>query len=127
MTTRRQPDRAVLGQRGEVLAARWLTERGYRVVARGWRLSTGELRGELDIVATRDRTLVVVEVKTRRGDRFGGPLAAVTPQKQARIRALAAAYLHANGRPAVRVRFDVIAVVVRDGRPPAIRHVPAAF
>lgn len=99
------------------------------VVARNWRLAAGELRGELDLVALqRDGSvLVVCEVKTRRSDRFGGPLVAVTPRKQARIRALAAAFLRETVIPHRSVRFDVIGIRLRRGGPPQVSHVERAF
>ncbi len=116
------------GALGEELAARWLAADGLEVVARNWRVADGDLRGELDVVALdhRDRLVVVVEVKTRRGDGFGGALAAVTPNKQARIRRLAVAFLVAADLPYRRVRFDVIAVRL-DRDPPGIDHVVEAF
>lgn len=116
------------GALGEDVAARWLAADGLEVVARNWRLAAGDLRGELDIVALdhQDRLVVVVEVKTRRGDGFGGALAAVTPRKQAKIRRLAVAFLVAADLPYRRVRFDVIAIRL-DHDPPGIDHVVEAF
>lgn len=124
------PDRrARTGAHGEAIAAAHLGSLGLEVVAANWRLAAGELRGELDLVALDHAggVVVVVEVKTRRGDGFGGPLAAVTPRKQAKVRALAAAFLADASLPYRRVRFDVVGVVLRPGRPPALTHVPGAF
>jgi putative endonuclease len=116
------------GALGEQLAATHLEAQGLEVVARNWRIADGDLRGELDLVALdHDQRLVaVVEVKTRRGDGFGGPLAAVTPRKQARIRRLAVAFLLRAELPYRRVRLDVVAVRL-DHDPPTIQHVPGAF
>lgn len=84
------------------------------------------LRGELDVVAERGGVLAFVEVKTRRGAGFGGPLTAVTGEKRARIRRLATAYLAAEQPSARSVRFDVVAVLMeRSG--PRLTHVEAAF
>lgn len=116
------------GVAGEDLAARRLSAQGLEVVARNWRVADGDLRGELDIVALDHdaRLVVVVEVKTRRGNGFGGALAAVTPRKQARIRRLAVAFLISADLPYRRVRFDVIAVRL-DQDPPGVDHVVEAF
>lgn len=113
---------------GEDLAARWLSAQGLEVVTRNWRVADGDLRGEIDIVALDHQAglVVVVEVKTRRGDGFGGALAAVTPRKQAKIRRLAVAFLVAADLPYRRVRFDVIAVRL-DLDPPGVDHVVEAF
>lgn len=116
------------GAIGEDLAARHLAAQGLEVVARNWRVARGDLRGELDLVALDHdaRTVVVVEVKTRRGDGFGGALAAVTPRKQARIRRLAVAFLVDAQLPYRQVRLDVVAVRL-DRDPPTIDHVVGAF
>jgi putative endonuclease len=121
--------RAVTGARGEALAAAHLASLGHEVVACNWRLRAGELRGELDLVALDHAAgaVVVVEVKTRRGEGFGGPLAAVTPRKQAKVRALAAAFLLDAALPYRRVRFDVVGVLLRPGRAPELTHLQGAF
>ncbi|HEV3496670.1 MAG TPA: YraN family protein, partial [Actinomycetes bacterium] len=92
MPTTHPADRGELGRRGEALACARLTAAGLRVVARNWRCQTGEI----DVVAEAPGLLVFCEVKTRRGDGYGSPAAAVTAAKQARLRGLAAAYLAAT-------------------------------
>ncbi len=116
------------GALGEALTADHLVAQGLEVVARNWRIARGDLRGELDVVALDHdaRLVVVVEVKTRRGDGFGGAFAAVTPRKQARIRRLAVAFLLEASLPYRQVRFDVVAVRL-DHDPPTIDHLAGAF
>src|SRR2546428_6795733 len=77
--------RSVLGEEGERAAARFLEARGYRILERNYRTR----RGEIDLIAEDGRMLVFVEVKVRLDDRFGGPAAAITRAKQARIARLA--------------------------------------
>ena len=102
------PDhRRAMGAAGEERAARWYRARGYQVLARNWRCRDGEL----DLVVARGRTLVVVEVKARRTDRFGAPVEAVTVAKQRRIRHLAMRYLEATGARPGRIRFDVVSIL----------------
>jgi putative endonuclease len=112
------------GPLGEDLAARHLVaDDGLEVIARNWRLSTGELRGELDLVAVDHAggLVVVCEVKTRRdADRFGGALAAISPRKRAKVRALAGAFLRQADLRLGRVRLDVVAVDL--GRRPVLHH-----
>lgn len=119
--------RRALGERGEQIACDHLRDRGMRILARNWRLAAGELRGELDIVALDAGVAVVVEVKTRRGDGLGGPVRAVTPRKQRRVRALAAAFLREARLGARAVRFDVVGVVLPPGGQPRLDHVVDAF
>lgn len=116
-----------LGQAGEELAARYLERNGMVVLARNWRCARTDVRGELDIVARDGPALVFCEVKTRRGEQTGGPLAAVTPEKERQLRRLAAAYLTST-RPRRRpVRFDVVAVTWTPGAGhPRILHLRGA-
>lgn len=99
-----------LGADGELAAARWYTARGYTVLAHNWRCKAGEL----DLVLAKGRLIVICEVKTRSSDRYGSPFAAVGPDKQRRLRRLAAQWLaeEAPFRPDT-VRFDVAGVMGR--------------
>lgn len=130
-TLRPQPhagDRRQLGAVGEAIAAHHLEGEGLEIIARNWRLTAGELRGELDLVAV-DRPagmVVVCEVKTRRNaHRFDGALVAVHHRKQAKIRALTAAFLREARLGLPRTRFDVIGIDL--GARPELRHVQGAF
>jgi putative endonuclease len=118
-----------MGVAGERLAANHLVaDDGLRVVATNWRLSAGELRGELDLIAIDERSglIVVCEVKTRRdADRFGGAVGAVSPRKRAKIRALTAAFLRDSDRPYGRVRLDLVAIDL--GRRPTLTHLQGAL
>jgi putative endonuclease len=99
--------RRAFGQAGEDRAAAWYVARGYTVLHRNWRCR----EGELDLVVRRGRTLVFVEVKARRSDRFGLPVEAITPVKQRRLRTLAHRYLAATGVRAAHLRFDVVSIL----------------
>jgi putative endonuclease len=112
-----------LGRRGEDLAAAYLTEQGLVVLDRNWRCRLGEL----DIVCTDSRRLVVCEVKTRSSTRFGLPAEAVDARKAHRIRQLAGAWLAAHHVPWVEVRYDVLAVLVEPGSAVRVHHYEAAF
>jgi putative endonuclease len=121
--------RGRLGRLGEDLAVRHLTvDDGLEVLARNWRLASGELRGELDVVAVDHARgcVVVCEVKARRdAERFGGALGAVSPRKRAKVRALTGAFLREASLPYGRVRLDVVAIDL--GRQPVLHHVLAAL
>ncbi|TMK39693.1 MAG: YraN family protein [Actinobacteria bacterium] len=119
------PSRAELARRGEELAARHLERLGYRRVARNERTRWGEL----DLIVCDARTLVFVEVKTRRAP-CPLPLEGVGPAKQAQVRALARAWLAAPGPRPVRdrLRFDAVGVVLdRAGELVRLDHVEGAF
>ena len=98
-----------VGARGEDAAADGYRRRGYRIVARNWRCRLGEL----DLVAERRGVLVFCEVKARRGTAaFGGGYEAVTRRKQAKLRAVAEAFLQATGARPRAIRFDVASVAL---------------
>ncbi|MCD2197125.1 YraN family protein [Actinomycetospora endophytica] len=112
-----------LGRTGEQVAVEHLVARGLVVLARNWR----RREGELDVVATDGRSLVVCEVKTRSGVGYGLPVEAVTRAKAARIRRLAQQWLAESRARWVEVRFDVVAVLLVPGRTPEIEHYEGAF
>ena len=121
--TRFRPVRT-LGQRGEIAAAKYLKKLGYVIVARSDR---GRL-GEIDLVAVDDRTVVFVEVKTRRSHASGHPADAVDQDKQRRLTRLAVTFLKRHGLLENSARFDVVAVTwPDDDGPPTIEHFPNAF
>lgn len=125
------PDRRrKLGDLGEELAVRTLEEAGFTILARNWRCAVGEL----DIVGQEIAPdyaqagaevpwLVLVEVRTRRGTRFGTALQSITPRKQAKLREVAEHYVQAvNWRGPWRI--DVVGVQLdQTGRLLAIDHV----
>ena len=103
-----------IGARGEDAAADGYRRRGYRIVARNWRCRLGEL----DVVAERRGLLVFCEVKSRRGGAgLGDGYEAVTWRKQAKLRALAEAFLQATGARPQAIRFDVASVAFVRSRP----------
>ncbi len=118
------PDsRQRLGQAGEQMAADLLAGKGYQIVARNWRSGRS---GEIDLVAQDGPTLVVVEVRARRGLVYGSAEESVTPGKQARLTALAEAYSASVGWQGP-LRIDVVAISLSsDGRLLEVRHIEDA-
>lgn len=111
------------GARGEVLAARFLEDRGWVILGRNVRAG----RREVDLIASRGGVVAFVEVKSRRGDGFGHPLEAITRRKQGEIAAVARTWLRDHPCPGWVLRFDAIAVHLRPGMSPRIEHVEDAW
>lgn len=112
-----------VGRRYEALAARWLEERGWRVLARNWR----DGPRELDLVVGRADVVAFVEVKARRDRAYGHPLEAITRRKRREVETAARAWLRAHPQPGRTLRFDAVAVLAEPGRPPRIEQVPDAW
>lgn len=112
-----------VGRLGEKLGARFLRRRGYRVVARNYMCSAGEV----DLIALDQDSVVFVEVKTRRDDTTGHPEDAVNFRKRRKLTAVARCYLLQTGAQHRPCRFDVIAIVLKDGCKPEIEHFIDAF
>ena len=96
----------VLGHAGEDVACRELERHGYQILARRYRTRFGEI----DIVASDAGTTVFVEVKARRGNRFGAAAESIPVWKRRRIGAMALDYLAWTGTLNTPCRFDVVAI-----------------
>ncbi len=116
-------DNLTLGARGEEIAVAFLKGRKYTVMERNFRCRGGEV----DIIARDGKTLVFVEVKTRRSLSFGPPQAAVTPFKQRQISKAALTWLAKKRLDEASARFDVIAILLQDHDVPRIDHIRNAF
>ena len=109
-------DRRATGASGEELVARWLTGRGWTVLARNWRCRS-------DIIARDpDGALVACEVKTRRGLGYGDPLESITHTKLRRLRDLVCEWKLAQGEPVGYVRLDAVGVLVDGAGRARVRH-----
>jgi len=118
------PDpRQRLGREGERAAEDHLRRSGLLPAARRFRTR----HGEIDLIATQGRLVVFVEVKTRRGPRYGSPAEAVTPLKRRRMALVALAFLQRRrwlDRPS---RFDVVEVWMDSNGSERVRHIEDAF
>ncbi|MBN1354671.1 YraN family protein [bacterium] len=114
-----------IGDLGEGFARGYLVRQGYRILHSPFRCRIGEI----DIVAVHNDVLVFIEVKTRRGDRFGSGLDAVDSGKQRKIIRAAKYYLkYKLALPLSIFRFDVLAINQGvAGQPPELRHIQDAF
>jgi putative endonuclease len=107
------------GGAAEAIAAAHLVRHGLAIVARNYRCRGGEI----DLVARDGATLVFVEVRLRRSQRFGGAGASVDARKQARVLAAARHYL--AGRGDVQCRCDVVTLDALD--PARVEWIRDAF
>lgn len=112
-----------LGRRGEEAAAKYLKRRGFEVLHRNWTC----FAGEADIVALQEDMLCFIEVKTRTSVEKGFPSEAVNQRKRDRYERIAACYLQEHAYEDLRVRFDVISILVLGPDRAFLRHHINAF
>ncbi|KAA3440631.1 YraN family protein [Rufibacter hautae] len=110
-----------LGKLGEQAAEAHLTALGYQVIERNYRYK----RAEVDLILVKEKTLVLVEVKTRSTHQYGFPEEAVSSRKEAMLQLAADYYIEQHQWPH-DVRFDVVSILWKQGRP-EILHIEDAF
>ena len=108
-------DKVTTGELGENVAAAFLREKGFQIVARNFRFR----KSEVDIIARRDDWLLFVEVKTRASEAFGAPESFVNYAKASQVFQAAEEYIFRNDWQG-HVRFDVISVKL--GPPIEVNH-----
>ena len=113
------------GAWGEVIAAKYLQKKRYKLLASGYRCRFGEI----DLIVKNRKYLVFVEVKLRKSADFAAAREFVDSNKQERLRATASMYLSQNPTD-LQPRFDVIEIYAPDGaltKKPVITHLEDAF
>ncbi len=114
-----------VGILGERLAASYLKkEEGMKTLYRNFRAPKG---GEIDLICRDGDTLVFAEVKTRTSLRYGRPAEAVNKKKQTLIVRGALEWLRQLDHPDVLFRFDIVEVLLTDGKVPEINLIKNAF
>ena len=105
------------GIASESLAAEYLINKGFEIRERNYRFK----RGEIDIIALENNTLVFVEVKSRAVTYFGFPEEAVSNKKAALIIETAENYIYEKEWKG-SIRFDIISITGKE-----VMHLPDAF
>ena len=110
------------GKTGETAAAKYLKKNGYKILARNYRRTYGEI----DIVAQKGENVAFVEVKTRKSDAFGTPAEFVTVQKQKKLIKAAYTYIQEHNIDAA-FTFDIVEVYIDGKKVKEINHIKNAF
>jgi putative endonuclease len=111
------------GELGERAAKKHLKQRGLKFLTANFRSD----RGEIDLVCRDRDCLVFVEVKTRSSEDWLRPAAAVNARKRRLLSQTALDYLRLLRNPPVKIRFDIVEVLLKDGVVCEIRHLPNSF
>jgi putative endonuclease len=120
---RGKPQHLRHGELGERAARKQLRRQGLKFLTANFRSA----RGEIDLVMRDHDCLVFVEVKTRSSEEWGRPAAAVDRERRQRLSRAALDYLRLLKNPQVKVRFDVVEVLLADGAVKEVRHLPNTF
>jgi putative endonuclease len=111
------------GQMGERAAKKHLQKRGLKYLTANFRSA----RSEIDLIFREDDCLVFVEVKTRAAGGWVRPARAVNARKRRLLTQCAFDYLRLLKTPPVKIRFDIVEVLLQDGAVAEIRHLPNTF
>jgi putative endonuclease len=122
-TRREKPEHLRRGQLGELAARRRLQEQGLKFLTANFRSK----RGEIDLVFRDQDCLVFVEVKTRSSEDWVRPAAAVNARKRLLLSRTALDYLRRLRNPPVKIRFDIVEVLLEEGAVREVRHLPNSF
>jgi putative endonuclease len=118
-----KPEHLRRGELGERVAKKFLRKRGLKFLAANFRSS----RGDIDLIFRDDDCLAFVEVKTRSSEDWTRPAAAVDTERRRRLSRAALDYLRRLKNPEVKIRFDIVEVLLADGDGREIRRLPNTF
>jgi len=118
-----RPEHLRRGELGERAAKKYLQQQGLKFLTANFRSE----RGEIDLIFRDGDCLAFVEVKTRSSEEWTRPAAAVDARKRRLLSQTALDYLRRLKNPEVKIRFDIVEVLLRDGGVREIRHLPNTF
>jgi putative endonuclease len=117
------PEHLRRGIFGERAAKKYLEKNGLKFLAANFRSA----RGEIDLIFRDDDCLCFIEVKTRSSEDWSRPAAAVNAARRKRLSQCALDYLKLLKNPPVKIRFDIVEVLLADNEVREIRHLPNTF
>src|SRR5438477_6423182 len=117
------PEHLRRGKFGERAAKKHLRETGLKFLTANFRSS----RGEIDLIFRDGDCLVFVEVKTRSSEEWTRPAAAVNAERRRRLSRTALDYLRLLRNPQVKIRFDIVEVLLEAEAVREVRHLPNTF
>src|SRR5580704_12685008 len=118
-----KPEHLRRGELGERAAKKHLQQAGLKFLTANFHSE----RGETDLIFRDADCLVFVEVKARSSEEWMRPAATVNARKRRRLTQTALDYLRRLKNPEVKIRFDIVEVLLADGAVREIRHLPNTF
>lgn len=105
-------NRKRFGTIGENIAERYLKSKKYKIICKNFYTR----KGEIDIIAKKEKELVFIEVKTRSDCNFGSPSMAIDITKIKHMKIAAGIFLSLNKFNKYGIRFDAIEIIIKDGK-----------
>ncbi|HZF02116.1 MAG TPA: YraN family protein [Methylomirabilota bacterium] len=118
-----KPEHLRRGELGERAAKKLLQKQGMKFLTANF----DSERGEIDLIFRDGDCLAFIEVKTRSSEDWSRPSKAVNAGKRRRLSKCALDYLRKLNNPQVKIRFDIVEVLLNDGEVREIRHLPNTF
>ena len=122
-TGKEKPEHLRRGELGENAARKHLQKLGLKFLVANFHAE----RGEMDLIFRDGDCLAFVEVKTRSSEDWTRPAAAVNARKRRLLSQTALDYLRLLKNPQVKIRFDIVEVLLADGAVREVRHLPNTF
>ena len=123
LTGKAKPEHLRRGELGERMAKRHLQKLGLKFLVANFRSD----RGEIDLIFRDGDCLAFVEVKARSSEDWTRPAAAVDARKRRLLSLTALDYLRRLKNPPVKIRFDIVEVLLAGGEVREVRHLPNTF
>ncbi len=123
MASNDQPEHLRRGELGERAAKKFLQRQGLKFLTANFRSE----RGEIDLIFRDGDCLAFIEVKTRSSEEWTRPAAAVNAERRWRLSRTALDYLRLLKNPPVKIRFDIVEVLLAEGKVREVRHLPNTF
>jgi len=123
VVAKEKPEHLRRGELGERAAKTFLRRQGLKFLTANFRSA----RGEIDLIFRDRDCLAFVEVKTRSSEDWTRPAAAVNARKRRLLSQTALDYLGLLKNPPVKIRFDIVEVLLKDGAVREVRHLPNTF
>lgn len=126
----KEKKRKSLGARGEDIAAKFLKDKGYKIIERNFKNYKGRQLGEIDIIAKKNKEIIFVEVKTRELEKYQGTLPEenITFSKLHKLSKIANSYIKTENLWNFPYHFDAISVwLSEDQKKAKIKHIENIF
>lgn len=126
----KEKQRKSMGMEGENLAAKFLKNKGYKIIARNFKNNQGRQLGEIDIIVEKNKEIIFVEVKTRELEKYRETLPEenITPSKLQKLNKIAISYIKMNNFLDKPYHFDAVSVwLSKDFKKYEMKHIENIF